>query len=315
MKRIVSILAAVVVFAAFQSPTPLIAKIPDAEQGALSASVAKWIKEQTEASKNEHGKKTKRGYYSRDFRAEEGENYLATVHIETGGGLSKVTERFELSIEKNGKGHEVVGSELKDRYVGMHRESHALCFPYDSFDFDREGMDLGSGKGTVCLDYYQDRISSFRVHGQGMTYSYAPPEHVQDLHLSRDMHALFEGVKKDHARELEFPPAAFLFSCDPDSCDELVGTLFTGLNRGQNEAPGQTGKFEFKPWDRALVENVEKEREENPFAHYRLPYRPGNRTWTVYIPREIKPFTYPGTEQGFSDFGGSLPGPGVHLVY
>jgi len=289
--------------------------LPIQTQEALEESVKKWIGEQAGESKNQYGKKNKRGYFSRDFKKEDEETFAATVHIETGGEVSKKTERFLLTLKKNGKGYDVVGDELQDTYVGLHRETHSRCYPFDKFDFDREGIDLRATNGTVCLDFYQGRVVNFRVHGEGMTYKYAPPEYAQALHINRDFHSVFEGLKKDHTRELEFDPAAFLVDCDPDSCLELLEEHFTGLTRAENDGADSTGTFEATPGDRALVEYNQRMRRENPFAHFRRPSQPGNKRWSVYVSRDVSPFTYPGAEEGFADIGGFLPGAGVHLTY
>ncbi len=292
-----------------------LAKVPDQELGSLSAAVSKWIEKKAEGSENEHGKKTKRGYFSRDFRTVDGQGYETTAHIESAGGESKKTERFLLTLKKNGSGYDVVGDTLEDTYVGLHRETHALCYPFDKFDFKREGIELHAESGSVCADFYQGRVSGFRVQGASMTYKYAPPGYAQELHLNRDFHAVFETMKRDHARELEFAPAGFLFECDPDSCDELLGAHFTGLNRGKEDGLETVAGFTTDAWDRALVEESIKARKDSPFAGYRRPYAPGHKFWSAYVSRELVPFTYPGAEDGVFDYDGSLPGPGVHLVY
>ena len=55
----------------------------------LGAAVQEWIKAQTEEHKNEAGKKTKRGYFSRAFKKVDDTTYHATAHIESAGPATK----------------------------------------------------------------------------------------------------------------------------------------------------------------------------------------------------------------------------------
>ena len=63
-------------------------------------------------------------------------------------------------------------------------------------------------------------------------------------------------------------------------------------------------------WLSPILHQMVKERAENPFVHYKEPTREGNRFYSVFITRELDPFTYPGFEEGLFDFSGALPGPG-----
>ncbi len=290
-------------------------KLSDTQGAALAGSVQKWIGDQTEASKNEYGKPTKRGYFSRSFKRLDTDTYAVTVHLETAGVETKTTERYLLTLKKNAKGFDVAGSELKDTYAGMHRGTSGKCLPFEKFTFDRGGMDLKGGQGTVCAFYYQGRVENFIVHADSMSYRFEPPEYARELHLNEDFHSIFRSVRNRHERELEFTPAAFLFDCDAESCAELLAAHFAGLDL-QAVAQPATGWVQGGPsWAAPLINDWEREERESAFAHFRRPNQPGHRRWTVFVAREVSPFIYPGFEEGLFDVNGNFPGSGVDLAY
>jgi hypothetical protein len=287
------------------------------DRSVLQTAVGKWIKEQAEGSENAQGKKTKRGYASRDFRPQGDGTYNVTVHLETAGDDTKTTERYLLVMRRSGDDWEVVEHELKDSFAGMHRESGAQCVSFDSMSFEREGLFLRGGSGTLCKTYFQDGISSFGVQAADMTYRFEPPDYATALHLQPDFHALYDVMKKDHGRELEFKPQAFIFECDPDTCDELIKSCFEGINDDQ-AGPLVTldsSVSDLPSWARPLFEQTVKERQATPFAHFREPTRPGNKFYSILVLRQIDPFQYPGFEEGLFDISSALPGPGVLFKY
>jgi hypothetical protein len=135
------------------------------------------------------------------------------------------------------------------------------------------------------------------------------------MHLNQEFHSIYPQVLKEHERELQFSPAGFLFECDATSCEALLAEHFTGLTVAP-PAPGARG-FDFSggTWAEPLANEFNKTLRENPFSYYRRPYPPDQRTWSVFVLREVSPFTYPGGEQGFFDRGFGLPGSGVQLIY
>lgn len=289
-------------------------ELPEEVRAGLSMSVREWIGEQMEASENDAGKPTKRGYWSRSYKPLDDGTFGATVHIETAGVATKTTERYLLTLKKNGKGYDIVNDEVSDTYAGLHRITSGKCYPFQSFDFNREGMELKSGPGTACVSFYQGRPDTFGVQGQNMTYRFEPPKHARAMHLNQEFHAIFPAVLKDHANQLTFDPEAFLFKCDGQSCEELIAEHFTGLTV-EAPAEGSGWAAEGAGWAAPLVKDYERKLRDSPFAHFRPPYREGKRTWEVFVARDVDPFTYPGIEQGFSDRPPGLPGGGVQLEY
>ncbi len=287
------------------------------DRAAIKEAVAKWIKDQCEGSKNEYGKETKRGYASRNYHPNEDGTYGVTVHVETAGDDTKTTERFLLTMKDLGDNWEVEKHELKDSFAGTHRESHAECLPFDKMSFDREGLHLSATNGMLCKSFMLGKVNGIAVNSADMSYKFEPPEYARALHLEPDFHNVFQMVKKDHDRELEFAPDSFLISCDSETCVELLDECFEGLDESgafvssYNEPDTSTGT----DWIRPLYDQTRKERRENPFVQFREPPRPGNKFYSIFITRKLDPFTYPGWEEGLFDFSGALPGAGVEFSY
>jgi hypothetical protein len=286
-------------------------------RAALAAAVGDWIKGQTEGSENEHGKKTKRGYFSRDFKKAGDGTYKVTVHLETAGAETKTTERHLLTVSGEELTWNVADSALQDSFSGLHREWGQKCYPFEKFSFDREGLRLSGSGGMVCNYVFNGKMTGFDVHSADLSYSFNPPEHATALHIQPDMHSLHDIVKDDHSHQIEFEPAAFLIGCDAATCRELVEECLTGLDESRGfDLPGfEAGAQRGVEWLDPLLDQWMKERRENPFVHFREPIRPGNRFYSVYIPRQLDPFTYPGFEEGLFDLSGVLPGPGVQFTY
>jgi hypothetical protein len=253
---------------------------------ALQSAIGAWIKAQTKGSENEYGKPTKRGYFSRYFAPADGGAYHGTAHIETAGEMTKTTERYQLTLAREGNTWNVTGAEVRDTYAGMHRDTYVTCAPF---------VHLAASNGSTCVYYRKGRPNRFDVQASNGTYRYEPPDHAKNLHLAKDFHAIFDSIGKDHARELEFPPHGFLIGCDPDTCDELL----------KQQAPA---------WVIPLLDQWEKDRRENAFVGFTRDVPAGQRFYAVFVARELSPFNYPGTEEGFADFSGTLPGSGVQLA-
>jgi hypothetical protein len=287
------------------------------DRAAIKEAVGKWIKDQCEGSENEHGKKTKRGYASRNYKPAEDGLYVVTVHIETAGETTKTTERYLLTMRDLGDNWEVAEHRLEDSFAGTHRRSHTECLPFDKMNFDREGLRLTATNGMVCKAFFQGEVDRFVVNSGDMSYRFEPPEYARALHLEPDFHNVFQLVKQDHDRELEFDPGAFIVDCDPETCKKLLDECFEGfpeesVAKATYSEPDKSSGID---WVRPLFDQTRKERREHPFVHFREPPRPGNRYYSIFITRQIDPFTYPGWEPGLFDISGALPGSGVIFSY
>ncbi len=294
--------------------------IPSQTSDGLKQAVSDWIQKLADGSKNEHGKPTKRGHFSRDFAAIGDGAYQVTAHVETAGEETKTTERFRLTLKPVARGFEVAAQELQDTYAGMHRETVSTCRPFETFAFHREGIRLdgsGGSGGSVCIHFYRGRPGRFSLQAPSMTYSYEPPEHAQAQHLNPDFHSIFPAVRKNHERELAFTPAAFLFVCDPATCERLLAEQFTGLSYALPSAAEAATAASAPAWARPLYQAWEEDRRENPFVHFATPVEAGNVFWQVFVAREVAPFGYPGSQEfeDLADFSAELPGSGVSLTY
>lgn len=306
-------------------PAPALAgdgeTIPSGTQALLQLAVGKWIESKAEGTENQFGKKTVRGYSSRDFDKAGDNAYQVTAHLERAGHDVKTTERYLLTLTPSGKDWTVSNAELKDTFQGLFRATAGRCFDYASMSLDREGLEVSSGPGQLCATYYQGRVVNLVASGQNMKYSFEVPDHAVAYHLIPDFHALYATVAKNHERELKFDPAGYIISCDAQSCEEILQQHFTGLNVSDvtTAPPVGTGDGTFKlesktSWIGPLWDQVVQDRKENPFAHFIRPIDEGRGFWQVYILREISPFAYFNGDE-ISDVPSNLPGPGVSLTY
>lgn len=277
----------------------------------IIAPVRAWVG-QLKESKNDAGKPNKKGAYSRLLRKIDGSTYEVGVHVNTARDTSQLTERYALTLKKKatGTGWEVAEAKVIDTYVGLYRESHTACNPFQRFSFDREGMKVSAANGTVCETYLEGKVTWFAVNGNAMTYEYTPPEHAGLVQTGHDFYAIHKVMAKDHARELSVTPAAFFFQCDGQTCEELLKECFTGLNRPTAaEAPGQRlgDSLSGPQWLRPLADRYMKDVNENAFAGFRPLDEPGHRYYGLLVAREVQPLDWPFLEE-------IIPGSGVILV-
>jgi hypothetical protein len=222
-----------------------------------------------------------------------------------------------LTMRDLGDNWEVAEHELEDSFPGTHRESGGSCAPFKEMKLDREGLSLRASDGMLCRTYLLDKVNQIVVHSDEMSYKFEPPPYARALHLEPDFHNVFDIVKADHKRELDFQPDSFIIGCDFDTCVELLDECFEGIDESR-AVEGTFAELDSKDvidWVRPLYSQVVKERRANPFVHFNEPPRPGNKFYSIFITRQLDPFTYPGWEPGLFDFSGALPGAGVVFSY
>ena len=276
----------------------------------LYVPVKEWAKK-VEESKNADGVKNKYATYSKRPRKVDEGTYLVTVHVNTAEEGQQVTQRYDLTLRKaaGGKGWTVGEEKLLDTYIGLYRTTETLCYPFDKFAFNREGLDIAAGAGEVCVSLIEGKVQSFVAHGGGMTYKYSPPPHAALVPTGHDFYATHKVMARDHSSELVFPPAAFHVQCDTQTCEELLAQCFTGLKRaprGSGDAPAVAGPQ--PAWVRSQTDRTDSERKADAFAHFRPKDYPGNRYYAVLVARDLEPLDYGFLEQ-------AIPGSGVALLY
>jgi hypothetical protein len=251
----------------------------------LSAAMQQKLRELSNI-KDANGNENVRGTYSKDFRKVDDDTYMTSVHVDTAEPTTMITERFDVTLKREGGRWSIASEELRDTQKLLHRVSGYACYPFDSFSFDKEGLRLSAKNGGVCEYYYEGTVSGFDLMGAGGTdhsYEYSPPEHLNLIQQSHDFYALDKVLKQDHSDELEFNAKGFTFNCDPETCEELLNTAFTGLERiaPEERKPGteiyrEGIPNELRRYFQKEIAEIKKDRKENAFRHYRRPYREGN---------------------------------------
>ncbi len=251
--------------------------------------VRKWAGELTK-EKNADGRKFRRVAYSRSPRKIETDTYELTAHVNTAEPIQQTTERFTLTVKKENKKWILADEQVADTVVALYRTSGAACFPFESFQFDREGLTLSATNGSMCAEFLQGEVVQFGVHSADLRHKYEPPSYVQRVGTGHDFLAIHDHVSKRHGAQLNYEPAAFSFRCDVRTCAGLIEEGFTGLALPAVE---ESKAFTYDPesvdeWARRRVEETIKDRKEDSFRGFRELDREGEATYSVFIPRELK---------------------------
>ena len=262
--------------------------VDDATRSKLVGAVRKELDKLTD-SKNADGKKDKRANYSKFFQKNDDGTYVGSAHVTTAGQTSLATHRYELQLAPKGDGFEVAESNVVGSFDGLHRARGATCYNFEGFRLSREGLTVSGNKGGVCEGYYQGEVNYFALMASDLEYDYQIPEHVNILQESHDFYALKDIISEDHKDVFFSKPKVVVVRCDPATCEELLDSSFTGLNRvsPDERTTDDVGVATvYEPLRREAEENIrerEKNRRENPFRGFGRPVEIGNRFYSVDV--------------------------------
>ena len=250
--------------------------VDDTTRASLVAAVRQELAKLTD-SKNSDGKRNKRANYSQFFEKQDDGSYVGSVSVNTAGDTSQTTERYRLTLAPKGKGFEVTRADVVDTFTGLHRTKGATCYSFDKFNFVREGMTITASNGGVCETYYQGTVGYFMLMAPDLKYDYQIPEHVNIIQQGHDFYALREILSENHKDVMEFDPDRVTINCDIQSCEELLDSCFTGLERvaadkRTTEPVGVSSVYE--PLRRRVEKNIkeiDENRRENPFRGFQRP--------------------------------------------
>lgn len=276
---------------------------------ALFHPVKLWLRDVAKESKNEYGKPTKRGTYSRLPRKIDDDTYVVSAHVDRIDDDRVVTERMELTVKRSGADSWAVSAaEVKDTYVGLFEPRLTDCRDFDRFRFDREGLKLDGSRGTVCAEILNGRPSALWVRAADLKQRYEPPPHAELYPAGQDYIELYKMVSKDHSNQLVFDPELISYSCSAARCEELLGSMFDGLR----DASGGGGAG-LPDWAQRVADWMDRMRREDPFALFQPEdfnflgsYR-SDDFYSALALRKFDPFKPP--------FGSlELPGEGIALA-
>jgi len=239
-------------------------------------------------SVNDQGIHDRRGVYSRDFKKVDENTYLVTVHVHTAEETRMVTERILLTVQRESERDEtwdVTNSDVQDNYSLLVRGRGFKCYPFEKFSFDREGLELSARDGWFCEGFRDGDIPLFALGADKISYDYAPPDHADPMYK-----AVYAIGKKEHAKDVVFKPQYFTFNCDPETCEELIDSSFTGLTRVSREERSSDSRTippgidpGLEAYVRREIVKAEEKREKSAFADFEFPQIGDQRTWTASV--------------------------------
>ena len=243
------------------------------------------------SEKNDDGVNHKRATFSRNYRKVDDDTYLASMHVDTAGKETLTTERFEATLKRKGSSTwEIASQDLKDTYQGLHRTIGTRFHNFDSMSFDRGGMKMTAGKGSLFEWFLLGETAGFVVMADDLKYEYEPP-------AQQDYYQFARFLKEDYSQTLVFNPEMFVFRCDPQSCEDILASSFTGLDRTPatevegvptDGVAGTDVRSRLGSEHDKRVKEAEKDRRENAFAHFQRPSLPGNSWWWATARRSEK---------------------------
>jgi hypothetical protein len=203
--------------------------IPDdvrkALESAMQDKVGALLKEKDAAGNN-----FKRGSYSRFFRKVDDSTYKTALLQDTVTGNQMKVERFEVSLkQKPDKTWEVANQELQDTFDKLYRQMprDEKFFAFQSFSFNREGLKVTAGPGTLFTNYRNGELVEFAIAANELKYEFTPPADIKEFQQGHVYRALLSEPKRKD--DMVFEPELLYVECDPVSCAEIKDSAFTGL--------------------------------------------------------------------------------------
>lgn len=281
MRRFLCILTLAVLLGAFQAVPGAASgdaeEISDALRAKLQAPVREKIKDLLE-EKNDLGASYLYGSYYNDFTPA-GDDYQVTFIKRISQPDELVTERYTLTLRQEGGDWKIADEKLEQRVEGLFFRSvprDETFHEFDSFSFDREGLELSSGPGELIVDYRRGEPVRLMVRAEDLTYDYMTP--VELGWYGAVLKHQIERFPKD----IVFEPEYVYATCTPGQCKELMSAMFEGLEESTRAAMTDKTQKEYEQW----ISDAEKARKEHPTAGYRPVNRPGVDTWWIAIKKK-----------------------------
>ncbi len=233
--------------------------------------------------KNDAGDRFQRASYSKAFRKGDDGTYVVALVKDIAKGDTLTTERYSVTLTKDGGKWKIREEKLEDSYQRLFRPmTEDIKFhAFDGFAFDREGMKVDVGSGEMAVIHVKGEPRELILGGPDLKYSYEPPSDL-DLHQKQILSVIEtdDKVKSD----LEFDPQWVDIACDAATCREFLDGAFHGL---RDSSAAELGPKTEKAY-RRFVDRVQKDRGDNPFADFRILPRDEQRTYTLAINRDGK---------------------------
>lgn len=234
--------------------------------------------------RDEEGKQYKRLSYSRRFAEVDGDTYLGSAHLNTALGDTQRTERYTVTLSRKGDRFEVTDSKLEESMDLLKREEGLSFHDFSGVSFDRGGLRITGGAGSLYAAYLDGHVTWFRFTAADLAYDYTGPQ-------QQDYYQLNRFIEADYSQDLLFSPDSVTVRCSAGQCSELLSTMFTGMS-----SPPDGVQVDYKRGalpsslsgrirdlaDKDLRE-TQKELGDNTFYGFRRPTREGNEWWQVAV--------------------------------
>jgi hypothetical protein len=227
---------------------------------------------------NDHGIQNVRGFYLDRFVKIDEDTYEVIFYTRTALAEELHVTRQLFTLVREGKGWSIGDEKLEKEITGYFFRStpgDETFHAFDSFEFEKEGIRVRGGSGTLYLDHWRGKPWRMSLRANDLTYSYAPPADTPYA-------GLYPVFKKRYAEDVDFRPVEVSLTCGTANCEELLETSFSGLRETAlgDIHPDLAKKYgEFK-------KDLEKSRTENPMVGFSREERPDNRWWSLQVFRD-----------------------------
>jgi hypothetical protein len=258
----------------------------------LRAGLADKLKEIGETEVD--GVKVKRPTLSNTYCKVDDDTYQVTMHVGTAEKTRLVTERMLLTLKRDADKKDkwvLAGEEVQDTFDGLRRTYGGRCYPFKKFSFDKHGLKVSAKSGGMCEYFFEGTTRGLWVYSDDLAYDYTPPDYQDYLHLHKINSTDFE-------KDLTFDPQVLAIYGDPASLEYLFAQNFEGLDREAVPSPEEITSLEFQmngsipaklaDYVAEQAKETIKGLKENAFAGFQRHYRPGNKTYTLYLEKNDK---------------------------
>ncbi len=194
-------------------------------------------------------------------------SHEAYAIVDTAGPETLKTERFRAVFQEEGsKKWALAEKRLEDSAERLFREDVEAkqFFSFETFRLEREGLTISASSGTALAYHRQGEISRVVLAAPDLAYEYAPPA---ELGTRR---ARYSAMKNNWSAKYVFEPVVAQIVCDPSSCEAALSS-FVNLQETDRASIGDT----LARFHDDAASTVRKERKEDPFSGFSLPYREG----------------------------------------
>jgi hypothetical protein len=174
---------------------------------------------------------------------------------------------------------EITGEELQqkiDGYFYRGKLGDETFHEFDSFAFEREGIKVSGGKGTMYIDYWRGKPAFMSFQANDMKYDYSPPPDLSYYQMSR----ILKQMDK-YSKDVWFDAERMTISCSETDCEEILATAFKGLRDSTLDKLDDKVAHAY----RESRNKTEERRKEYPMSGFRSYLHPERRWYNVSVKR------------------------------